>query len=401
MEIYVVQEGDSLDRIAAKTGSSAEAIGWLNQIFYPFRLAIGQALLIPEGTIEDLRRLYMMPAASTPPKQAVTVNGYAYPFIREWVLAETLPFLTTLSVFSYGFNTQGELVPPQVDDNRMISLAWQQGVHPILTLTPFDESGMFNNYLIHVIVTTPASQQRLIENLISTMSEKGFAGVDIDFEYILPEDREPFASFVANVQAQLSPMGYTVSVALAPKISSDQTGLLYEGKDYGLLGAAADSVLLMTYEWGYTYGPPLAVAPINNVRQVVTYALTEIPASKIDLGIPNYGYDWALPYVRGVTAARTIGNIEAVDIAIENGAVIEFDETAKSPFFTYERNGVSHEVWFEDVRSIQEKFNLIKEFGLRGMGYWQIMKLFRANWYLLLDNFSLDFFSNRTYSLSE
>ncbi len=164
---------------------------------------------------------------------------------------------------------------------------------------------------------------------------------------------------------------------------------MYEGKDYRLLGAAADSVLLMTYEWGYTYGPPMAVAPINKVREVVEYAVTEIPREKIDLGIPNYGYDWTLPFVQGTSRARSIGNAQAVRIAIENDARIEFDQIAMSPFFHYERDGVQHEVWFEDVRSMREKFSLVTEYDLRGMGYWQIMKLFRANWLLLDDTFEI------------
>ena len=143
----------------------------------------------------------------------------------------------------------------------------------------------------------------------------------------------------------------------------------------------------MTYEWGYTYGPPMAVAPIHQVRRVVEYALTQIPAEKIDLGIPNYGYDWPLPYVRGVTKAATVNNIQAVRIAIAYGVAIQFDELSQSPFFTYNTEGTEHEVWFEDVRSLQAKFNLIKEYSLRGCGYWQIMQWFRANWLLLRDNF--------------
>ncbi len=376
MQIYVVKEGDSLDSIASGFGIAAQEIAYANQILYPYRLAVGQALLIPEEGAPKQKRI-------------VSVNGYAYPFIREWVLQETLPFLSTLSVFSYGFTTQGELVPPLVDDNWMIHAAWQQGVRPILTLTPFDETGMFNNYLISVLVGNAEVQQNLIDEMLALMEIKGFVGADIDFEYILPQDRVPFAEFVANVRAQLSVYGYTVSVALAPKTSANQQGLLYEGKDYGLLGAAADSVLLMTYEWGYTYGPPMAVAPINKVREVVNYAVTEIPPEKIDLGIPNYGYDWTLPFVRGESMAQSIGNIEAVEIAIANQAVIQFDQTAKSPFFRYTRNGVEHEVWFEDVRSMQEKFSLVTEYGLRGMGYWQIMRLFRANWLLLADTFDI------------
>ena len=145
--------------------------------------------------------------------------------------------------------------------------------------------------------------------------------------------------------------------------------------------------LYLRLKWGYTYGPPMAVAPINQVRKVVEYALTEIPSEKIDLGIPNYGYDWPLPYERGVTKATTIGNVQAVRIAVEQGVEIKFDSLAESPYFTYVENGISHEVWFEDVRSLQAKFNLIKEYSLRGCGYWQIMKWFRANWVLLRNQF--------------
>lgn len=176
-------------------------------------------------------------------------------------------------------------------------------------------------------------------------------------------------------------------MALAPKTSDNQKGLLYEGEDYRLVGNVAHSVLLMTYEWGYTYGPPMAVAPINKVRQVVEYAVNRIAPSKIDLGIPNYGYDWTLPFVRGSSQAVTISNQEAVGIAIDAGVAIQFDETAMSPFFQYEKNGQLHEVWFEDVRSYRAKFSLLPQYGLRGMGYWQIMHFFRPNWLLLKDTF--------------
>lgn len=127
----------------------------------------------------------------------------------------------------------------------------------------------------------------------------------------------------------------------------------------------------------------MAVAPINQVRRVLKYALTKIPPSKICLGVPNYGYDWPLPYVRGTTKATTLGNVEAVQTAVFYGVPIRFDETAKSPWFTYWQYGVQHEVWFEDVRSWQEKFKLVREYELKGIAVWQIMKLFRAGWVLL------------------
>ena len=219
------------------------------------------------------------------------------------------------------------------------------------------------------------------------MEMKSYEGVDIDFEYILASDRDAFTAFAEQVADAMRANGYRTSVALAPKTSSDQKGLLYEGKDYRALGEIADHVLLMTYEWGYTYGPPMAAAPLNQVRRVVEYAISEIPAEKIDLGIPNYGYDWPLPYERGVTKAATINNVQAIRIAVENGAEIYFNDEWQSPYFTYVRDKTEHEVWFEDVRSLRSKFGLIEEYSLRGCGYWTIMQWFRANWLLLENEF--------------
>ena len=374
MEIYIVSSGDTVDSIALSYGIPVDSIIYNNQIPYPYRLAIGQALLLSTG-------------ANTSERQTVYVNGYAYPFISPFVLEETLPYLSDLSVFSYGFTTEGDLIPPLLDDSWMIELANNFSTRPILTLTPFGPDGRFNNNLIAAIVNNPTAQENLIDQLVYTVQTKGFRGVDIDFEFILPEDRIPFAEFVTNVRNALNPFGYPVSVALAPKTSDSQTGLLYEGKDYGLLGQAADNVLLMTYEWGYTYGPPMAVAPIDKVREVVNYAITKIPREKINLGIPNYGYDWTLPFERGVTKARTIGNVEAIQLAIAYNVPIYFDSVAMSPYFYYEKDGLYHEVWFEDIRSLQAKFALVQEYNLRGIGYWQIMQLFRANWLLLADTF--------------
>ena len=408
--IYVVQRGDTVDSIAAGYGVSVETIIRDNQIIYPYELALGQALFIDLGTRQPYRSL--------------RVTGYAYPYIDRTVLADTLPYLSELAIFSYGFTTEGELVYPTLPDDWMIALALEYGTAPILTLTPLDEQGRFSNYLIHNVVQNPETVNRLIDNLLAVMSEKGYQGLDIDFEYILAEDRDAFTAFVRQTAERMRENGYHTSVALAPKTSANQKGTLYEGKDYRALGEAADHVLLMTYEWGYTYGPPMAVAPLHQVRRVVEYAVTEIPPEKIDLGIPNYGYDWPLPFVRGETAATSIGNVQAVRIAIEQDVPIQFDDTAQSPFFTYvqemrtgdsapgggaDGNGaaengivgnggtaqgdivnVEHEVWFEDVRSYQKKFDLIREFGLGGCGYWQIMRWFAANWKLLYKNFYIE-----------
>lgn len=375
MEIYVVQSGDTVYTIAQSYDISANKIILDNQLLYPYELVLGQALFIGVNPGQPVRE--------------ISVSGYAYPFISRWVLNETLPYLSELPIFSYGFTDTGELIPPLWDDRWLINLALEKQVQPILTLTPFGADGQFNNQLISSVVNNQAYIDRIIEKMLQTMRQKGYVGVDIDFEFILATDRDKFTDFVRQVAEAMRANGYHTSVALAPKTSADQRGLLYEGKDYRALGEVADHLLLMTYEWGYTYGPPMAVAPINQVRRVVEYAITEIPKEKLDLGIPNYGYDWTLPFERGVSRAKTLGNVEAMRLAITLGSEILYDEVAQTPYFRYQdaNSGAQHEVWFEDVRSLQAKFDLLEEFELRGCGYWQIMQWFRANWLLINEKF--------------
>ena len=370
--IYVVEKGDTLERISEENGVPVWKIIYDNQLDLPDRLVPGQALLL----LKEGEKGYE--------GEGFRTGGYAYPFIEPEILTQAFPALRELLVFSYGFTFEGDLVAPLQDDLWLVEESWKRGAEPLLVLTPFS-GGAFNNQLVKVLTENDEIQEKVIDQLYRAVEDNGYAGVNIDFEYILPENRIRFAQFVGRVRKRMSAGGYRTSVALAPKVSDTQKGLLVEGLDYYLLGESADFVFLMTYEWGYTYGPPMAVAPADKVRQVLEYAVTRIPAEKLIMGIPNYGYDWPLPYERGLTRARTIGNVEAVRIAAENGAEIRYARIAQSPWFTYMSAGQSHEVWFEDPRSIMAKLDLAGEYGLSGIGYWNLMRPFRANWLLLGD----------------
>lgn len=241
MDIYVVQPGNTVDQIAEAFGVPVSTLILDNQLIPPYALAVGQTLLLDNG-------------AAANEKRELVSFGYAYPYISPWVLEQTLPFLTELYVFSYGFTAEGVLLPPHRDDSWMVERSLAQGVRPILTLTPLGPNGQFNNGLIHSVVHNPSYKETLISQLLEVLNAVGYQGVDVDFEYILAEDRDAFTEFVRDLTEALHRNGYHSSVALAPKTSADQPGLLYEGKDYPSLGAIVDSVLLMTYEWGYKYG---------------------------------------------------------------------------------------------------------------------------------------------------
>jgi len=278
----------------------------------------------------------------------------------------------------------------ELDDAALIAAAQQMGVTPVMHLSTLTDDGRFDNQLANLVLNDMQVQSTLISSIVSTMEQRGYEVLDVDFEFVLAEDAQPYADFITSLRDTLAPRSWPVIVALAPKTSANQPGLLYEGHNYRLLGQAADAVLLMTYEWGYTYGPPMAVAPLPNVRRVVEYALTEIPAEKILLGIPNYGYDWTLPFVQGESRATSISNLYAVTLAADNGVEISYDSQAQAPFFRYRDDmGREHEVWFEDARSIRAKLSLISRYGLLGAGYWNLMRPFPQNWLVLNSMFNV------------
>lgn len=426
MLIHVVQQGDTINSIAEQYGISAERIIQDNELSDPSNLALGQTIVIlypnrtytvQEGdTLSQIAESQDVPVLQllrnnpslgerevlypgetlvidfdTEKLGSFTINGYAYPFIDRTVLRKTLPYLTYLSIFTYGFTSDGELVP--TEDTELIQIAKEYQVAPIMVLATLQPDGTFSSEVAHNIFTNLDAQSNLIENIITNMRNKGYVGVDVDFEFVEPADKQGFLNFVSRLQNRASQEGFIVTVALAPKTSIGQVGLLYEAHDYAGFGAIADSVLLMTYEWGYTYGPPMAVAPINKVREVLDFGVTQIPPEKITMGVPNYAYDWPLPFVRGETMAQSMGNVEAVEQAARVGAAIRFDELAQTPTYNYVNNStgtpVQHEVWFEDARSINAKIKLVGEYGLEGIGIWQIMRYFPQMWLVINSQYDI------------
>lgn len=416
MDIHVVRPGDTLYQIALQYKVPMSQLLNDNQLPDPSRLVVGQTLVIQypkvthtvragdtlgsiaamhDTTVRQLLRnnpvlggegritpgQVLVVSYQQEKEGTLSVNGYAYPYIDRGLLQRTLPYLSDLTPFTYGFTPQGALIG--MNDQSLVDAALQSGVRPLLHLSTLTEDGGFSNELAHIALTDQAVQTRLIAEIVEVLERKGYRGLDVDFEFIYTGEAQAYAEFVQRLRSILSARGLPVVVALAPKVFAGQKGRLYEGHDYGLLAQAADYVLLMTYEWGYTYGPPMAVAPIRNVRQVVDYALTEMPPEKIYLGVPNYGYDWPLPFREG-SKATSISNQYAVELAAKYYAAIRYDEKAQSPWFRYvDEGGREHEVWFEDARSIRAKLDLAREYGLYGVGYWNLMRPFPQNWAVL------------------
>ncbi|WP_042147606.1 glycoside hydrolase family 18 protein [Paucisalibacillus sp. EB02] len=425
MQIHVVAQGDSIFSIAGTYGTTVDAVINANELDAPNQLVVGQALVIPivgrfyfvqPGdslfsiaaqfglSFQELARINNIPVNSPlnvglrlyiPPgqKRDIVSNAYIEPIggtvsqALENAARKNAPYLTYLAPFSYQVNRDGSLAAPPLNNFKEIADANNANLMMVVTTL---EEGAFSAELGHIVVTVQEVQNRLLDNIVNTAQQVGFTDVHFDFEFLPPEDRDAYSSFLRKAKDRLSAQGLLMSSALAPKVSATQEGEWYEAHDYGAHGAVDDMVVLMTYEWGYSGGPAMAVSPIDQVRRVVEYALTEMPANKILLGQNLYGYDWTLPYVPGGEYARAVSPQQAIAIAREHNVPIQYDTTAQAPFFRYtDAEGKQHEVWFEDARSIQAKFDLIKELGLLGISYWKLGLAFPQNWLLLQDNFNI------------
>lgn len=425
MQIHVVQPGQSILQIARMYNSTVAAIVGANEVPNPNQLVVGQTLVIPivgsfytvqrgdslysiarrfgisyqelarvnrisvNQTLQVGTRLYIPPR----PQIKAEINAYVEPIggnvtpALEEAARKAAPYLTYLAPFSYQIQRDGTLKAPPL--NNFPAIARANGATLMLVVTNLEE-GQFSAELGRIILTNEQVQNRLLDNIITTARQYNFRDIHFDMEFLPPELRENYNNFLRKAKGRLSQEGLLMSTALAPKTSATQAGEWYEAHDYRAHGEIADFVVLMTYEWGYSGGPPMPVSPLPQVREVIEYALTEMPASKIMMGQNLYGYDWTLPFVPGGQYARAVSPQQAIQIAAENNVPISYDYTAQAPHFNYtDAEGKQHTVWFEDARSIQAKFNLVRELGLRGVSYWKLGLSFPQNWLLIEDNFDV------------
>lgn len=368
---HTVQRGETLGQIAQRYGVTLQNLMKVNDIDDPDEVFAGTVLVIPRIV-----------------RPTIDVNGYVIQFGERGaqIIREDGPFLTYMSPFAYMIKENGEL--DTIDDSPIIREAYAQDVVPMMSITNFTSTELGEN-LAHAVLSSPQVTETLLTNVIRIMKDKGYRGLNIDFENVLPADRENYNRFIQRAVDRLKPEGFFVSSALAPKTGPEQKGLLYEAHDYPAHGRILDFVVLMTYEWGYRFGPPQAISPLNEIKRVMDYAVTVIPRNKIFFGFQIYARDWLLPHKQG-QEAKTFSVQQAIELAINKGATIQYDKKTESPFFRYtDEQGRRHEVWFEDARSAQAKFEMVKEYGLRGISYWVLGYPFPQNWELLDDTFTI------------
>lgn len=397
MYITVVQPGESLAQVAARTRVTPASILSLNGLRSE-AVTSGQALLIQSNayyvqagdTFESISRatglsvqqleranpgaarsLYQGRRLILPRPQKIQGEASAYmPITDPTVKVESLRSwegaLNWVPIFSYNVAPDGTIEEPE--DALALRETWAINAAPLLCITNYRQGGVFDPNIARSLLTDPNFRTPAINTIVAKMNEKAYAGVDSDIEMV-PEDlAQAYVDFLRDLKAAMGP-GKLLSAAIAPSYG-DRTLAASLGHDYRGIGSVCDRVFLMNYDFNWVGGPPGPHITINQERRVLQHALNTIPDWKIINGVETTAYDWTLPDT-AENMASPMADDDAVALAMQKQATITYDAEAEAPSFHYwDDQGSEHVVWFEDARSIMAKINLMRTLGVRNIGYW-------------------------------
>ena len=173
------------------------------------------------------------------------------------------------------------------------------------------------------LLTDRRDRRRLADRIAAFVEERGFDGVNLDFEP-MPEDlADEYVEFVREVRAALDAV--SPGQHLSVDVHSSLTG-------YDLAGLtaddAADIAILMAYEYrGEGAGVAASISPLTDpasedISSTVEAALAQVGADKLVLGLPWYGRAWSTEAPSARSATRNGRDVEApttvsYDLAVE------------------------------------------------------------------------------------
>jgi spore germination protein len=372
---YQIKQGDTLNLLTQRFQTSLSLIRSANPEININQVKIGQIINIP-----------------SPNKLSIRTLGFLVPSTMSTnlsLLDSLSNQLTYLAIVNYTFTNTG-FAFYHGDDSEIITKCKQLNITPLLMIRNYITSG-FSAELVGTILENSTFRQNLVDSIIHLTNSRGFGGVSLDLEFIPPQRRNDFISFLRELKTRLGSLILHVNVHA--KAANLPTNRIVGAYDYLEIGKIADFVAIMTMDYGYPGGPPAPISPYQWVEEVIKYALTLVNRKKLFIAFPLYGYDKVVT----TNATRGLSVLAAQNEAISAGIPIQYNNTFKSPWYRYRTGTVDHIVWFEDIRSYVEKYNLIDIYQLVGATYWQIGLSAPQNWAFLNKEISVKKNRNKTF----
>ncbi|MDR2501713.1 MAG: S-layer homology domain-containing protein [Oscillospiraceae bacterium] len=285
--------------------------------------------------------------------------------------AKTGGSLNVVSPDYFECAADGSVIYTKMPDSLLISSMRGRGVR----VTPF----LSNHWNRDNARAMLARRREAAEFIGNAVRQYGLDGIDVDIQNIQPQDKETFIDFMRLLKTAL-PDGADLTVCVAP--NPYYTNLGWQGAyDYQKLGEICNHVFMMTYDESYDGGNPGPVSSYWFVETSIKYGLQYVPPEKLMMGLPFYGRYWT-EGVKG--AAWTIADIEWLVANTDSDtwydeakqcarATIRIPEgTTVTTWGGKKVKAGAYDVWYENERSFEKKFALVRQYGLKGLGTWAL-----------------------------
>ncbi len=224
----------------------------------------------------------------------------------------------------------------------------------------------------------PAARAQHVAALMNLVTTYELDGLDLDYETMsFSADaasaqlvRTGFPALLGELGAQLRARGKMLTVAVIAK-TVEGTSPASQSQNYAAIGAVVDRMRIMTYDQNYS-GTAYPGGPVSSVKwtdAVLTFATSQVPAAKIQMGVPIYGYDWK----QGGGKASTVTMSQAQALMTKYNAARQWSVDNGAPTFTYtDETGAKHVVWYNDAQALQARLPLVGKHGLAGVAIWSL-----------------------------
>ena len=321
------------------------------------------------------------PRSPLPSGSSPRLSRRVYGYLPYWVSLDSSfrwDLVSDVIVFAAELTPQGAVSTWHGWPNpAFIAMAHSHGVRVHLCATLFNPS---SGDSIAAFLASPSARAAAVQTLVQSIAHAGADGLNFDFEFVSSADRDAFSSFVEQARSALKAQGANFELTLAMPAS---TG--YRGYDAVRLAAAADRLLLMEYDFHWSSAPTTGpVAPLTAVAGSSEAAEPEVQgwllaigpgaANAVALGVPYYGYDW--PSSGPAAGANTLGVGSAVLVkdvyaaAATHGRL--WDSTSQTPWTEWVATGTSHQLWYDDDRSLALKYAYANAQNLAGVMIWAL-----------------------------
>lgn len=332
----------------------------------------------------DAERIFSFPATNVTLAINSNPKKEVYGFFPYWMLDVqdkiSLNGVTNIGLFGLEVDGKGNIVVADQEGN--VDGGWAMWNDPKLqNLLQRAKSRRvstelvikaFNNTNIESLVLSDSAQKTFISNAVQLVQLKNLNGINLDFEYVGdpdPKVRTAFTRFVTNLRTELKRQTLNSSLTICTYIHSASNPKLFEVEE---LTPYIDAFIIMGYDFHTPNGDPGPIAPMEGALGIIgslqSY-LEKVPAEKLILAVPYYGYDWDIS-ANGEN--KTIPYAELA--AITKGKTIDWDDITQTPMYRYidSETSASRIVHFENPRSLGIKFDYINRKNLKGIGIWAL-----------------------------